>query len=299
MSSNHIIELLEEYALDGLDPDERAEVEQHLQECPECRRAARELLDLTSLLPQALAEASTLRPPAALKERLLATLAADLDPITKPGAVEERPAEARQAAPAPSLPQATTSADGRPGTTKRGQSVWHWLVSGRLRAVGVLAGLLLLVLSVFLGMQLGIVLAQERALRMELDNLFGQQEVVLEVVDSDKTVKRVLLAPEPRRSQPLPPYGKLFTRSDLPHVVAMVARLPQAPEGQAYHLWLTYRGQTELAGHLEVNDQGFSLLAFDADTNGPVYEAARLTLQPIGSVSPAGDPILQWEASPQ
>jgi hypothetical protein len=298
MSSNHIVELLEEYALDALDLDERAEVERHLQECPECRQVARELLDLASLLPQALAEASTLRPPAAMKERLLASLATGLDPAAKPGPGEERPAEARQAATAPPLPQATTSADGGPGTTKRRQSVWQWLVGGRPRAVGILAGLLLLVLLVFLGMQLSIALAQERALRLELANLFGQQEVVLEVVDSDKTVKRVLLAPEPRRSQPLPPYGKLFTRSDLPHVVAMVARLPQPPAGQAYHLWLTRQGQIELAGLMEVNDQGFSLLAFDADTDGPVYEAAQITLQPVGSTTPSGEPILEWAAAP-
>ena len=88
-----------------------------------------------------------------------------------------------------------------------------------------------------------------------------------------------------------------FTRSDLAHVVAMVARLPQPAPGQAYHLWLSRQGQLELAGTLSVNDQGFGLLVFDADDNGPVYEAVQLTLQPIGSLTPAGEPILLWQPS--
>jgi hypothetical protein len=78
----------------------------------------------------------------------------------------------------------------------------------------------------------------------------------------------------------------------------MVARLPQPQAGEGYHLWLTSSGQTELAGILKVNDDGFALLVFDADQTGPVYDSARLTLQSFNSESPADDIILQWEAAP-
>jgi hypothetical protein len=139
-----------------------------------------------------------------------------------------------------------------------------------------------------------VALARERALRAEFANLVDQQELVLEVIDSNKTTRRVLLPPEKGSSDA---YGKLFTRSDLPHVVAMAARLPQPPAGQVYHLWVTSAGQTRLAGVMKVNEQGFGLLVFDADRNGPVYDSAQLTLQPIGSATAAAPPILTWKLS--
>ena len=77
----------------------------------------------------------------------------------------------------------------------------------------------------------------------------------------------------------------------------LAARLPQPPAGQAYHLWLTSQGQTYLGGVLAVNAQGFGLLVFDADHDGPVYEAAQLTLQPEGSTAPSGSPVLTWQPS--
>jgi hypothetical protein len=157
----------------------------------------------------------------------------------------------------------------------------------------------LLVLAIILGAQLSLTLAESRALQIELSNLFDQQELVLEVVDSPHTVRRVMLAPEPRPDSPFPSYGKLFTRTDMPHVVAMVARLPQPPAGQAYHLWLSAGGQTKLAGVMSVNEQGFGLLVFDANHDGPTYESAQLTLQPVGDATPASDPILVWQADDQ
>jgi hypothetical protein len=142
---------------------------------------------------------------------------------------------------------------------------------------------------------LSVALARERALRAEFANLVDQQEIVLEVIDSTQTTRRVLLPPEKGASNA---YGKLFTRADLPHVVTMAARLPQPPAGQAYHLWVTpTAGQTHLAGVLRVNEQGFGLLVFDADRNGPVYDDVQLSLQPVGSTAPAASPLLIWKAS--
>jgi len=293
MDCQKIRELLEAYALDALEADEWAVVEQHLVSCPDCQRLANELKDVASLLPQALAEASALRPPAAMKQRLLQALDAET-PADRP-VVDNKPV--RDPQPVVSPPSPPGSINGKSNNPLLGRFARPGLWGQRSRPVSVLALSILLIVSIFLGARLTIVLAKERALQAELASLFGQQELVLEVVDSDQTVKRILLAPEPRRSQPLPPYGKLYTRSDLPHVVAMVARLPHPPEGQAYHLWLTRQGRLELAGQMEVNEQGFSLLTFDADSDGPVYESAQLWLQPPGGAEPAGELILSWEAA--
>jgi len=110
------------------------------------------------------------------------------------------------------------------------------------------------------------------------------------VVDAAEATRLILRSPDPDSSA----YGKLFTRPDLPHVVAMAARLPIPPQGQTYHLWLTSEGRTFLAGVLPVNDQGFGLLTFDADHDGPVYEAAQLTLQAAGAEAPGGETVLAW-----
>jgi len=151
----------------------------------------------------------------------------------------------------------------------------------------------LLALSLAWGFQLNVALAQERALRSEFADLVDQQEIVLEVIDSSKTTKAFLRATASDSTS----YGKLFTRSDITDVVAMAGRLPVPPAGQAYHLWVTEDGQTYLAGIMKVNEKGFGLLVFTDDQPGPVYEAAQLILQPIGSTSPTGTPVIAWEAA--
>jgi Anti-sigma-K factor rskA/Putative zinc-finger len=153
---------------------------------------------------------------------------------------------------------------------------------------------ILLALSLAWGFQLRVALAQERALRIEFANLADQREIVLEVIDSSKTTKAFLRATASDSNS----YGKLFTRSDMPDVVAMAGRLPVPLAGQAYHLWVTKDGKTYLAGVMKVDEKGFGLLVFTADRPGPSYEAAQLILQPIGSTSPTGTPIIAWQASP-
>ena len=153
---------------------------------------------------------------------------------------------------------------------------------------------ILLAFSLAWGFRLNVALAQERALRSEFADLVDQQEIVLEVIDSSKTTK-AFLRPTADDSKS---YGKLFTRSDFPEVVAMAGRLPVPTVGESYHLWVTQNGQTHLAGIMKVNEKGFGLLVFTADQSGPVYEAAQLILQPIGSTSPTGTPVIAWEASP-
>jgi hypothetical protein len=285
MNCEQVREWLEAYGLGALDADERIRVEHHLAACPACQRLAQEYVATANLLPQALAAlAPALSPPPALRERLLQQVAT-APPEAKtvnPAATTTRPVEQESFSNRP----AGLAPAGVPAGFRWSRS--SWIIAG--------SALLLLVLTaVTLGTRLNIVVAQERALRAELANLFDQQEVVLEVIDSNQTVRHLLLAPEPRLPSARPPYGKLFTRLDLPHVVAMVARLPQPPPGQAYHLWLTRQGRTELAGVLTVNEQGFGLLVFDADRNGPSYEAALLTLQTSGDTAPAGETVLVWQ----
>jgi hypothetical protein len=149
------------------------------------------------------------------------------------------------------------------------------------------------VLALGWGVQLSFALARERALRAEFDALLsGQQALVVDVIDSPKTIKAMLRATQAGSKA----YGKLFTRPDMPNVVVMAGRLPDPPAGQAYQVWLTRAGTAQLAGELELN-AGFGALIFDADQTGPVYDSAQVVLQPQGSSTPAGTIVLQWQAS--
>jgi hypothetical protein len=167
---------------------------------------------------------------------------------------------------------------------------WWWRPSVALALVSlVLAGLF-----AAWDARLDDALSQERDLRARLARLQVQQELVLEVVDSRETRKAVLLPSEGSESRA---YGKVFTRGDMRHVVAMAARLPRPRPDHAYHLWLTNARGTRLAGVLAVDSSGFGLILFDADRAGPVYEEARLIEQPRGSTRPRGEPILLWRAA--
>jgi hypothetical protein len=160
----------------------------------------------------------------------------------------------------------------------------------RARARAALAGLaVVLVAGSVVSMQLA--LGRERDLRSRLMQVVAKQPIVFEVVDSPETVKRILRPAGPRFARS---YGKLYTRPDFREAVSFAARLPAAPEGRAYHLWLTSAGRTRLAGVLTVRN-GFGLLIVRGDRPGPTFEHAELTLQAPGG-RPAGTPVLVWSA---
>ncbi|MSP14879.1 MAG: hypothetical protein EXR62_18210 [Chloroflexi bacterium] len=284
MECEQIRELLEAYVLDALEEVESAQVAAHLATCPDCRRLAQQLAETAHLLPHALAAASPLNLPAQLKERLLESIATGQPSVstTNGGTVENK--EYPILFPAGTQPSPLPS----PAHGMRRFPAWF-----KPRVLSAVAAVLVLAVTLGWGFRLNLALAQERVLRAEFANLVSQQEIVLEVVDSNKTVKRLLRPPAGNSSA----YGKVYTRPDLSEVVVMAARLPVPPPGEGYHLWLTQQGQMKLAGVLNTNEQGFGMLVFDAATNGPEYQSARITLQPLNAVTTSDNTILLWEAS--
>ena len=287
MDCDQVRELLEAYALGALDADEQARVEQHLAGCAECRQLVAEYAETVHRLPQALAAVSPLNPPSSLKDRVMQAL---------PG---EQPALPPALTPVAPVHPAQPGVSLQNGKGRQPLAVWQWALH-QPRLWAVLAGVAVLLLLVLLAWnaQLNIALSQERTLREELANLVGQQETVLDVVDSPGTVRLVLRPPQGTSVAPNAPYGKLFARPDMPYVVAMAARLPRPPPGQAYVLWLTSGGETTLAGVLDVNGQGFGQLVLHIDHNGPSYDSAQINLQPRNSTTPAGQVVLVWNRQP-
>lgn len=261
MKCEQISEFLEAYALDALEAEERQMVEQHLATCQECRRLLDEYHEVVAQLPDLLAAVTPERLSPSVKGKLLEKL--EKSPVPTAAEPAERP-------------------QGRwwpPPRSKR--RIWQLAT-----AVSAILILLFLVWNI----QLNVALARERALRAEVADIVGQQELILEVIDSEQTERLVLLP----LSGASDAYGKVFTRSDMPHVVAMAARLLRPPAGHAYHLWLSRGTETKLAGLMAVDDDGFGMLIYQAEQEGPTYDAAALTLQPLGAVEPKGEPLLVW-----
>jgi hypothetical protein len=250
--------LLAPYALGALDDGDLTRVEAHLERCPVCRELAREHEEAVHALPSALAAASPVELPRQLKERVVQH-------------VGDEDGNARH----------------HPAAQPRR---WWWPRTALAIATLAVAGLFIAWDS-----RLEDARSQERELRARVAKLQGLQPVVLEVVDSRHTVKRVLLPPEERSQSRA--YGKVFTRADVPDVVAMANRLPQPPAGRAYHLWVTSAGRTRLIGVMPIDRKGFALLVFRADRAGPRYDEARVLLQRKGAQRPSGVPVLAWSAS--
>jgi hypothetical protein len=242
------------YALGALDDEELAAVEAHLETCADCRELVREYEQSVHTLPSALAAVSATELPRSLKERVVQGVGDD----------------------------ARLHGQSPPRTRR-------WL---RPAAALALATLAVAGLFVAWDARLEDARSQERELRARLAKLQGLQPIVLEVVDSRHTVRRVLLPPSERSESRA--YGKVFTRTDLPDVVAMANRLPQPPAGQVYQLWATLAGRTRLIGRMPVDRHGFALLVFRAERPGARYDKVRVLLQRKGARRPSGRPVLVW-----
>ena len=259
MTCDLIRDRLELYVLGQLDAAEQAEVESHVSECPDCQVALRSLETTVALMPEALVQATGDEAP---NPDLLATLHGEI--------------RKRQATPA------VVSA--RQGWLRH----WPRWSPARLAAVVAIA---ILAVSIGWGFRLNQALSEERELRQQVAQLVDQQEIVLEIVDGADTERRFLRPPPGDGSTS---YGKVFTRPEFTDVVIMAGRLPPEPDGFGYHVWLTSRGVVELAGTLDVNDDGFGLLVIEAPEAGPSYEAALVTLQRFGETSPGGSIVISW-----
>lgn len=276
MDCERIRDHLEAYALDALEPAEREEVERHLATCAECREEADALAEVVALFPAALVVASPMSPAADVKERVLETVASHSAPSQQrsPGMMRQR-REAHSPAPA------------RVNRKSRNP----------VRLIAYAVPVFLLILSLIWGVRLAVALDRERDLRDEyvdlLDEVVGQQELVFEVIGFDDTNRQFLRAQQADSTS----YGKVFTRPGMPYVVVMAGRLPVAPPGTTFHVWVVSNGQTTLAGELTVDEHGFGLLVFTTEQVDPTYETAFVTLQPPGGARPTGTEILRHDGS--
>lgn len=266
MECHEVRDQLPSYAANALEADETRRIDIHLAVCSECRRRADEYATALDELPGALASASTLASPSRLKSRVM------------------QAALASSAGPRPARPQEADVSPVRPALR------W-WTRLATPRAAAAIAAVVVVVGALAWSGYVSVALGRERNSRQELAELLGKQEIVLEVVDSNRTTRAVLKSQEPGSTA----YGKLYTRSDFADVVAMAGRLPPTPSGESYYLWVSSNGTPRLAGELTTNDDGFGMVVFDSGTVGPLFDEAFVTRQTPPAQAPAGTRVLAWE----
>ena len=251
MDHSDVRELLGAYSLGALDPEDAEAVAVHLATCPECRVELAGLRRVADGLPMALEAASPLRVHPSVRRRVVAAV--------------QRPAPRRHFRPA-LWPAATVAAL----LLFVGSTVYavHLRVEQQDLAVSVRTETL---------HELGETLSQPDQLRL------------LEVLSSSTTVQRSLRPVDPASPGFDSSYGELWTRSDDADVVVMVNQLPEPPPGQHYELYLTSNGRIIDCGSLRMDADGFAMMLFRADQDGPTYQRAVVTL--------GGTPVLQWSAS--
>jgi anti-sigma-K factor RskA len=210
------------YAMDALDGPDRARFERHLERCEECTREVAGLHEATARL----AAAAAARPPAPLKDSLLAETARtrQLPPVTG-GA---RPATARRAGPA--------------GPTRRLGRIRPWVRAPRLAAVLAMVAALAAV-AVWVGGQNG-----------DVGRAPGQPAV-------SHAVATVLTAPDLTVITGRVRTGGTATVMMSRHermLVFAAAGLRALPGSRCYELWLMQPGQDRPAGLLPMTSHGMS-----------------------------------------
>jgi hypothetical protein len=181
--------------------------------------------------------------------------------------------------------------DAAPSGSRRRSWIWP--------AIAAVAGLALLI-STGWGYRTNEQLTHERAVNADLKAKLEarvqskDQLTVFEIVDSPSTTKLSM-----RSTDGSGAYGKIFTKADASDVVVMVNRLSQPQPGQTYLLWLSSSGNTKLAGHLDVDSDGFAYLIYRTDRKGPTYQSAVVTLQSPNDKTPSSVALLRYQSTAQ
>jgi hypothetical protein len=160
------------------------------------------------------------------------------------------------------------------------------------RLIAAAVACLLALAAAGVGYQLGRLNPPDTGAGPRLAGTPQEQAIALDVIDSSKTTSRVL-----RSTESSPAYGKLWTRSDMADVVAMVNKLPTAPPGAEYRLWCessSKPGQMRMVGAFALDPEGFGMIVYKEDTEGPAYQVVEVVLQAPGSAVDQGRVVLLW-----
>ena len=221
-----IAERLEDYALGYLTPDERQDVEAHLPACAACTRDLRDINEALALVADS---APAVEPPASLKGRVIAAVAAQV----------------QEPSPQPVF-----------GTRSRHRR-WPWLSMAAAAALIVLAAMLNQTETARrqLARDLQRVTADAGTLRDRLQRFSGQTDLALSILTASD-MREVPLA---RRDNAVAAAARAYW-SPTRGLLVVADRLPAPPPGRIYQVWVIDSGQPVSAGLLRDQSSGRGML---------------------------------------
>ena len=259
LSCDAVRDLAASFVLDALPEDEMAAVREHLATCPEPHP---EIAELAGIVPVLQAAVRPAEPPAALKDRIMAAAAADLEARRAEGAITDEPRVA-------DTDRSTTT---RPVALGRArQPRWSW-------ALGIAAVLAIVVLG---GLNL--------SLRSQLDDAQAYQRSVASVLESARqpgALTVVMAAPSGQG-----PTGLAAVTSEGQMRIAMRDLAPTTGS-EVYEAWAIEPDTAPVAlGGIRVGPDGTGYLeATGVPARADVVLA--LTREPgPGATAPSSDPV--------
>ncbi|GIG53308.1 anti-sigma factor [Demequina activiva] len=262
--TDSIHSLVPAYAVDALEPDERAMVERHLRECTDCREDLAAFRAATA----ALADAEAAAPPLSLRSRVMAEVArtsqltpdAAEAPSTDPirvAATFDSPGGAGHEEGSSAAAAAHARDDDLAGRRdRRGVRRWMPALAGAAATVAVAA--------VGLGMA----------------GAFSADDAATEVA-LEKDVMMVTSAPDATSMDVDLGNGHLVKSDRMDAFVLMGAAAPMPDKGTEYQLWLIMEDGSKVAGPTFMpEDDGEYMTVMHGDMDGVV--AVAVTCEPPG-----------------
>jgi anti-sigma-K factor RskA len=283
------------YALDALEPSDRARLESHLQDCPAC---AAELAELQQVVAQLALALPQQEPSPGLRQRVLAAAASDHERSSStathaPGALAD---------PAPPATQATQGGkvqDPVQASRESGRHVRAVVVSKTSLKKPTRWGLGALAAAVAALIWAASLQAQLSAIQREL----GETSAQLERTRSNyNAVIQVLASPglnahDLRPTEAAPNARSTVWIDRVSGEGMMMARdLPPLGENQTYQVWLNNDRGRVSSGFLRRYDNGVYYLILNAPGRLSDYQRLGVTREPLGgSPGPTGPRVLEGD----
>ncbi|TXK75123.1 anti-sigma factor [Paenibacillus sp. N3.4] len=275
-------ENLEMYAVDGLDPEERAEFERHVQECAACAAELAELMELLDLLPIA---ADPVQIPEGMKDRILGNILnveavkTDVSPFEQ--TTFELPKDMAKSIPVqvpiriPITSRSNEASSDYVSGSRRGAAktsrLKPWIYGGLSAAV--------LILGVY-----------SYNLRQDISDLKSRM-ALLDRPSEGAQVNKVVTLNGAVKDIVAKGLATIVVDAKGTHLLVQAEKLPELKNNEAYQVWLIKGKETPVNAGTFMTHDGTGGLYYTFNPNS--YDTIAITLEPDAhGDKPRGTPVL-------
>ena len=270
MRCNENEERLAAYVLGALDAFERAEMDEHIDRCGECKAALREDGDVIVHMAYA---APQLEVPAGVKRKLMSRIP---DP-----------------APEPSMADALLRWLGN--LVNGGQRV----VAGPVGAVAGAMVIVLFLVGAWFNVRLNEIAEEKEVLETQIETMADGEAERDKLVNDLRQLAFYTTAPDASAQQlsagdeTKTEIRGLVVRTSETAIMLGAANLPALPPDKVFRVWIQIDGEFRDAGIFDVDSEGFGLRKIELGEPVSNFENIMITVEPADDASgPAGSPVL-------